>query len=107
MGVPKIFLNQPKFVIVKVPPWISSAANLLARAFAASELALPDLQAWDTAFASERLREARYAYSENEVKQYFQEPRVLAGLFRVGLGAISRAARGGLNLKDAQPMRVG
>ncbi|HNQ05013.1 MAG TPA: M3 family metallopeptidase [Thiobacillaceae bacterium] len=53
------------------------------RAFAASELNLTDLQAWDTAFASERLRESRYAYSENEVKQYFQEPRVLAGLFRV------------------------
>jgi oligopeptidase A len=53
------------------------------RAFAAQELNLPDLQAWDVAFASERLREARYAYSENEVKQYFQEPRVLAGLFRV------------------------
>ncbi len=53
------------------------------RAFAAKELNLPDLQAWDTAYASERLREARYAYSETEVKQYFQEPRVLAGLFRV------------------------
>ncbi|MEW5771376.1 MAG: M3 family metallopeptidase [Pseudomonadota bacterium] len=53
------------------------------RDFAARELGLPDLQAWDTAFASERLREARYAYSENEVKQYFQEPKVLAGLFRV------------------------
>ena len=53
------------------------------RAFAAKELNLPDLQAWDTAFASEKLREARYAYSETEVKQYFQEPKVLAGLFRV------------------------
>ena len=53
------------------------------REFAARELNLPDLQAWDTAYASERLREARYAYSENEVKQYFQEPKVLAGLFRV------------------------
>jgi oligopeptidase A len=53
------------------------------RAFAAAELDLPDLQAWDTAYASERLREARYAYSETEVKQYFQEPKVLAGLFRV------------------------
>jgi len=53
------------------------------RAFAAKELDLPDLQAWDTAYASEKLREARYAYSETEVKQYFQEPKVLAGLFRV------------------------
>jgi oligopeptidase A len=53
------------------------------RAFAAEQLGLVDLQAWDTAWVSEKLREARYAFSENEVKQYFQEPRVLAGLFKV------------------------
>ena len=51
--------------------------------FAARELGLPDLQAWDVAYASEKLRQARYAYSEHELKQYFPEPRVLAGLFRV------------------------
>jgi oligopeptidase A len=51
--------------------------------FAARELALPDLQAWDVSYASEKLRQARYAYSEQELKQYFQEPRVLAGLFEV------------------------
>ena len=34
-------------------------------------------------YASERLRESRYAYSEDEVKQYFTEPRVLAGLYEV------------------------
>ncbi len=53
------------------------------REFAAQELGQSDLQAWDVAIVSEKLREARYAYSENEVKQYFQEPKVLAGLFRV------------------------
>jgi oligopeptidase A len=53
------------------------------RDYAAAELNLSDLQAWDVAFASEKLREARYAFSENEVKQYFPEPRALAGLFRV------------------------
>ena len=53
------------------------------REFAAQELGLPDLQAWDIALASEKLREVRYAYSDQEVKQYLQEPRVLAGLFRV------------------------
>ncbi len=51
--------------------------------FAARELALPDLQAWDVSYASEKLRQARYAYSEQELKQYFPEPRVLAGLFDV------------------------
>ncbi|MGQ9685656.1 MAG: M3 family metallopeptidase [Thiobacillaceae bacterium] len=53
------------------------------REFAAKELALPVLEAWDIAYASEKLRQARYAFSEQEVKQYFQEPRVLAGLFRL------------------------
>ena len=53
------------------------------REFAARELALPDLQAWDLAFASERLKEARYAFSEQEVKAYFTELKVLDGLFRI------------------------
>ena len=50
-------------------------------AFAAEELGLTDLQAWDIAFASERLKEKRYSFSDQEVKQYFQLPRVLDGLF--------------------------
>jgi oligopeptidase A len=53
------------------------------RDFAAKELGLPDLQAWDMPFASERLKEARYAFSDQEVKQYFTEPKVLDGLFRI------------------------
>jgi oligopeptidase A len=53
------------------------------REFARSELGLADLQAWDTAFASERLKEQRYAFSDQEVKQYFTEPKVLDGLFRI------------------------
>jgi oligopeptidase A len=51
--------------------------------FAAAELDLPDLQAWDIAYASQKLKEQRYAYSEQEVKQYFTEPKVLAGLFHI------------------------
>ncbi len=53
------------------------------RAFAAETLGLPQLEAWDVAYASEQLRVARFAFSDQEVKQYFQEPRVLAGMFRV------------------------
>jgi len=52
-------------------------------AFARAELGLESLSAWDIAYASERLREARYSFSEQEVKQYFPEERVLAGMFRV------------------------
>ena len=51
------------------------------RAFAAAELKLPELAAWDISFASEKLREQRYAFSQQELKQYFPAPRVLAGLF--------------------------
>lgn len=53
------------------------------KAYAKTELGLTDLEPWDNAFASECLREARYAYSDDEVKQYFTEPRVLSGLFDV------------------------
>jgi oligopeptidase A len=53
------------------------------RDFAARELGIANLQVWDHAYASEKLRESRYAYSEQELKQYFPEPRVFAGLFRV------------------------
>jgi oligopeptidase A len=52
-------------------------------AFAAQQLGLATLEAWDAAYASEKLRVARYAFSDQEVKQYFQEPKVLAGMFRV------------------------
>ena len=53
------------------------------RSFAKNELNLSDLQAWDIAYASEKLKEARYAFSEQEVKQYFTEPKVLQGLFHI------------------------
>ncbi|MDF0604824.1 M3 family metallopeptidase [Neisseriaceae bacterium TC5R-5] len=52
-------------------------------AFARQELNLPELQAWDLAYAAEKLRVARYAFSEQEVKQYFPENKVLPGLFDV------------------------
>ncbi|KVR03754.1 M3 family metallopeptidase [Burkholderia ubonensis] len=53
------------------------------RAFAAKELGLAELAPWDVAYAAEKLRQQRYAFSENEVKQYFPEPAVLKGLFTV------------------------
>ncbi len=53
------------------------------RAFAREELGINDVSAWDMAYASEKLREKRYAFSEQELKQYFPEPRVIEGLFRL------------------------
>ncbi|HZP86320.1 MAG TPA: M3 family metallopeptidase [Burkholderiales bacterium] len=51
--------------------------------FAREQLGLDNLQAWDVGWASEKLRVARYAFSEQEVKQYFPEDKVLAGMFKV------------------------
>ncbi len=53
------------------------------RAFAATELGLAEMQVWDNAYASEKLKEARYAFSDQEVRQYFTVPRVLQGLFDI------------------------
>jgi oligopeptidase A len=52
-------------------------------AFAREELGLGKVESWDVAWASEKLRVRRYAFSDNELKQYFPEPKVLAGMFRV------------------------
>jgi oligopeptidase A len=52
-------------------------------AFARAELGLDPLAPCDIAFASEKLRQARYSFSDQEVKQYFPEDRVLAGMFRL------------------------
>jgi len=53
------------------------------RSFAATQLGIAELKPWDFSYASEKLREARYAYSDQELKLYFAEPRVLGGLFKV------------------------
>lgn len=53
------------------------------REFAAKDLGIADPQAWDWPYISEKLKEARYAFSEQEVKQYFTAPKALAGLFKI------------------------
>ncbi len=55
------------------------AADL--RAFARTHLALPDPQPWDWTFISERMKEHRFAFNDQEVKAYFSLKRVLTGLF--------------------------
>jgi len=53
------------------------------RAFAAQQLGLADPQAWDWPYIGEKLKEARYAFNEQEVKSYFQAPKVLQGMFGI------------------------
>jgi oligopeptidase A len=52
-------------------------------AFARERLGLARLEAWDIPYASEKLRLERYAFSEQDVKQYLPEDAVLAGMFRL------------------------
>jgi oligopeptidase A len=53
------------------------------REFAATELGIADLQAWDIPFASEKLRLARYALSQEELRPYFPAAKAIDGLFAV------------------------
>ena len=53
------------------------------RAYARAELSLDTLESWDLAYASEKLRAQRYAFSDQEVKQYFPETQVLPGMFQL------------------------
>ncbi|MDZ4203031.1 MAG: M3 family metallopeptidase [Gallionella sp.] len=53
------------------------------REFARAVLGLAELHSWDVSYASEKLREKRYAFSEQEVKQYFPEDAVLPGMFKL------------------------
>ena len=53
------------------------------RAFATDELGMADLQVWDNAYVSEKLKLARYAFSSQEVRPYFTVPKVLQGLFDI------------------------
>jgi oligopeptidase A len=59
------------------------------RAFAREQLGIDDMQAWDVTYASEKLREQRYAFSAHEVKQYFPEQKVVEGLFKLVQGLFS------------------
>ncbi len=52
-------------------------------AYARDELGLEELKPWDVAYASEKLREARHAISQEQLRPYFPAPRVIDGLFQV------------------------
>ena len=86
--VPKMAESVPQVLgflrdlAVKARPFAEKDVADL-RAFAREELALETMEAWDVAYVSEKLLQARYAFSEQEVKQYFTEDKVLSGLFTV------------------------
>ena len=53
------------------------------QAFAKKEHGVEELEAWDTGYYAEKLRRQRYAFTQEELKPYFPETRVIPGLFAV------------------------
>lgn len=53
------------------------------KAFARDELGIPELAAWDVTFASEKLKERKYAISQEALRPWFPAPRVIAGMLRI------------------------
>src|SRR5262249_2301656 len=53
------------------------------REFAKTTLGINQLQPWDIAYASEQLRQKKFAFSEEELRAYFPEDHVLKGLFTI------------------------
>jgi oligopeptidase A len=53
------------------------------QAFAQAEYKVSDLQAWDYAYYAEKLKQQKYAVSDEELRPYFPEQRVISGLFQV------------------------
>ena len=51
--------------------------------FIAQEASDTEFEVWDLPYWSERLRQSRYQFSQEEVRPYFPLPRVLEGMFEV------------------------
>lgn len=84
--IPKMAANSQEVTVflrdlaARAKPWAERDVAEMRR-FAAEHLQLSNPQPWDWAFIAEQLRQHRYAFSEDELKQYFPAPRVLDGLF--------------------------
>ena len=81
-GTPKEALEFLLDIARRARPFAARDMDAL-RGFAREELHMPELQAWDVSYVSEKLRQRRYAFSDQEVKQYFRQEEVLAGMFRL------------------------
>ncbi|MEP6881515.1 MAG: M3 family metallopeptidase, partial [Dokdonella sp.] len=81
--------QSPDQVIAFLRDFVAKARPMAERdleelsVFAASELQIEEVQPWDVGYAAEKLREQKYALSEEELKPYFPLPAVMDGLFAV------------------------
>ena len=46
-------------------------------------LGYTEVNKWDTSFISEKIKQERFAFNEEELKPYFSLPKVLKGLFKI------------------------
>lgn len=81
-STPKQVLDFLDELAAKAKPYAERDLRELSQ-FAADTLQLEKLESWDLAYVSEKLRLDRYAFSEQEVKQYFPETSVLPGMFKL------------------------
>ena len=81
-GTPERVLRFLRELAAKAKPVAEREFDEL-RAFAKTEFRIDDLQPWDVAYASEKLREKRFDFSEEDLKPYFPLPAVMDGLFTV------------------------
>ena len=79
-STPKQVLEFLSDLAVKAKPYAKNDLEMLQR-FASDQVGLEDLEAWDLAYISEKLRVDRYAFSDEEIKKYFPESKVLEGMF--------------------------
>jgi len=101
-ATPKQVLDFLGELAVKARPYAEHDLQEL-RQFATDKLGLENLESWDLAYASEKLRLERYAFSDQEVKQYFPETKVLPGMFKLvehlyGITIVPTEALAGIQL---------
>lgn len=53
------------------------------KVFGQQELGFKTVEKWDTAYISEKIKQARFSFNEEELKPYFALPKVTAGLIKI------------------------
>ncbi|MBI3898811.1 MAG: oligopeptidase A [Gammaproteobacteria bacterium] len=79
--VPQVLEFLQELVTPSRPAGLRDLEDL--KAYARSEHGLSDLAAWDVAYYSEKLRAHRYSFTQEELRPYFPENRVVPGMFEV------------------------
>ena len=81
---PSVAAIRQMFTDLRTAAWDAAVQDIEdIKALKASRGDTNPLQVWDVAFWAERLREERYAYTDDELRPYFPFEKVLDGLFQL------------------------